>query len=123
MKKILFAALLCLPLSAIAANGHLDVIKFELVEGCSLAEHQAITADFNKWGADHGYRARVAVPIQNSDLNSFYWLGESADAATYGAAWDAWRDALADSDSVPAQLAARFAECSKNVSRNGYDLY
>lgn len=123
MKKLLLAALLCLPLSAIAANGHLDVIKFELVEGCSFAEHQAITADFNKWGADHGYRARVAAPIQNSDLSSYYWLGESADAATFGAAWDAWRDALADSGSVPAQLAERFAECSKNVSRNGYDLY
>lgn len=40
-----------------------------------------------------------------------------------GAAWDAWRDAQADSDSVPAQLAERFGECSRNISRNGYDLY
>ncbi len=48
MKKLLLAALLCLPFSAIAANGHLYAIKFEPVEGRSFAEHQAITADFNK---------------------------------------------------------------------------
>jgi hypothetical protein len=123
VRGLISAVLLCLPFSAIAANGHLDVIKFELVDGCSLADHQAITRDFNEWGKDYGYQARVAAPLQNDDLSSYYWLGESADAATYGGAWDAWRDALADSDSVPAGLAERFAECSKNISRAGYDLY
>jgi hypothetical protein len=122
VKKLLYTVLLCTPLSAFAA-GHLDVIKFELVEGCSFAEHQAITDDFNEWGADHGYRARVASPIQDTDLNSYYWLGESANAATYGAAWDAWRDSMSDPESTPAKLAARFAECSKELSRSGYDLH
>lgn len=123
MKKLLFTVLLCTPLSAFAADGHLDVIKFELNEGCSFADHQAITKDFNEWGADHGYHARVAVPLQNEDLNSYYWLGESANAAAYGAAWDAWRDGLSVADSVPAQLWARFRDCSVNVARHGYDLY
>lgn len=123
MKKLLFSVMLCAPLSAFAADAYLDVIKFELKEGCSLADHQAITKDFNEWGADHGYHARVAVPIQSTDLNSFYWLGESANAAAYGAAWDAWRDGLSDENSVPAQLWERFQDCSVNVSRQGYDLY
>lgn len=123
MKKLLFSVLLCAPLLALAADGYLDVIKFELKEGCSFADHQAITKDLNEWGADHGYHARVAVPLQNDDLNSYYWLGESANAAAYGAAWDAWRDGLAVEDSVPAQLWARFEDCSVNVSRHGYDLY
>lgn len=123
MKQILLSVLLCAPLTAFAANGHLDVIKFELKEGCTFAEHQAITEDFNEWGAENGYHARVAAPLQNEDLTFYYWLGESANAATYGAAWDTWRDALSDPNSVPAQLWARFEACSTNVGRWGYDLY
>jgi hypothetical protein len=123
MNRLFLASLLCFPLSAIAASAHLDVIKMELQEGCSLADLMEITNDFNEWGADHGYHARIAVALQNDDANAMYWLGESANAATFGAAWDTWRDAQADPESVPAQLSARFAECSNNVSRSGYDLY
>lgn len=34
-----------------------------------------------------------------------------------------WRDGLSDPDSVPAQLWARFQDCSTNTSRTGYDIY
>ena len=122
MRKIIFAVLLCTPLAAFAA-GHMDVIKMELKEGCSLAELVEITADFNQWGADYGYHARIAAPLQNDDLTHLYWLGESANAATFGAAWDAWRDAQSDVDTAAAQLGARFDECATNISRTGYDLY
>jgi hypothetical protein len=63
------------------------------------------------------------VPIQNDDLVSIFWVGRAANAAAFGAAWDAWRDALDDSGSVAAKLWARIEECSANQSRSGYDVY
>ena len=122
MRRTLLAALLCAPFSAFAA-GHLDVVKMKLNEDCSLAELLEITSDFNEWGAEHGYHARIAAPLQDEDLAHLYWMGESANTATFGAAWDVWRDAQADADSTPSKLAARFQGCTSNVSRHGFDLY
>lgn len=122
MKKFIISLILFAPLTTLAA-GHLDVIKLKLNEGCSLGELMEITSDFNEWGAGHGYHARVAAPLQDEDLAHLYWLGESANAATFGAAWDAWRDDLADPDSTPSQLWERFQDCSTNISRHGFDLY
>ena len=121
MKKLVLSILLFVP--ATLSASYLDVIKFELNEGCSFAEFMAITADFNRWGADNGYHARVAMPLQDTDLNSFYWLGEAENAAAFGKAWDTWRDGLADPDSTPAKLWDRFQACSTNMSRWGYDVY
>ena len=121
MKKILVAAILLLPLQVSAE--HMDVIQFKLHDDCSFDKYMAIVADFNEWGKAYGYQAKVAFPIQNDDLDHLYWLGTSANAAAFGKAWDAWRDALGDANSVPAKLSVRFAACNTNVSRTGYDLY
>jgi hypothetical protein len=122
MKKILIIALSVLPFVAYA--DHLDVIQFELKEGCSFSEYLEIKNDFNaNWGNKYGYSADVLSPLQSHDLTSLYWIGRSADAASFGRAWDAWRNETADSDSVAGKLQARFAECSKNVGRRSYDIY
>lgn len=122
MKKILFAALALLPLTA--AADHMDVIQFELKDGCSWEKYLQIKNDFNEqWGKKNGYQAEVIRPIQSHDLETLYWVGRSASAAAYGKAWDTWRDELTDPDSVAGKLAARFGECSMNVSRRGYDVY
>jgi len=63
------------------------------------------------------------VPIQNDDLVSIFWVGRAASAAAFGAAWDAWRDALPDSGSVAAKLWARIQKCSVNQSRSSYDIH
>jgi len=121
MKKIIVAIALLLPLQAVAE--HMDVIQFELKEGCSFGEYMEIVADFNKWGEDYGYETKIAVPLQNENLVSMYWLGTSANAAAFGKAWDAWRDAQSDANSTPAKLQARFSECEDNITRHGYDIY
>ena len=121
MKKLFLIMLLSLPIPAFAE--HMDVIEFKLLEGCSFDKYMAIVKDFNVWGKTVGYNAQVAVPLQSENLTSMYWLGTSADAATFGKAWDTWRDDLADPNSTPAKLWARFVECSANLSRNGYDVY
>ena len=122
MKKLLAIALFCLPASASAE--HMDVIQVQLNDGCSVARYVEITADFNaQWGKDHGYRAEIAVPLQSQDLASIFWIGRSANAQAFGAAWDAWRDALPDSKSVAAKLNARFEKCGVNQDRSGYDVY
>lgn len=101
----------------------MDVIEFKMLDGCSMEKYMAIVSDFNEWGEDYGYNAQIAIPLQSSNLTSYYWLGTSKDAASFGKAWDAWRDGLADDDSGPAKLAARFAECTENVGRRSYDLF
>lgn len=122
MRKLLFSLLLILPMSAFA--DYIDVIEVKLEDGCTLAEYLAIKDDFNsQWGSKNGYISEVLVPIQSQNLVSLYWVGRAANAAAFGKAWDIWRDGQANPDSVPARLWARFAACSTNVSRRGYDVY
>ena len=123
MKNLLFiVALFALPLSAGAE--YMDVIQVTLNEDCSVQQYVQIKNDFNEqWGKNNGYRAEIAVPIQNDDLVSIFWVGRAASAAAFGAAWDAWRDALPDSGSVAAKLWARIQKCSVNQSRSSYDIH
>jgi hypothetical protein len=103
---------------------HLDVLVFDLQDGCTVPEYMAIVEDFNAWGKDYDYRTEVAVPLQSDDLSTLYWMGRSPNAAAFGRAWDSWRDAQSDSSSVPARLQARFNECANpNSARRGYDVY
>lgn len=121
MKKILIAAVFLFPINAVAE--HMDVIEFKMKDECSFGEYMEIVTDFNEWGKDYGYQAKIAFPLQSNNLTSVYWLGTSANAATFGKAWDAWRDSLSDTDSVPAKLQARFSACGENLGRRGYDVY
>lgn len=124
MKKLTLAALAATAFAAPAqAGGHLDVIAFTINEGCDFATVVAITNDFNTWGAQYGYQARILMPIQSNDLETHFWVGESANAAAYGAAWDAWRTGLWQQGSGPQALGARFDQCTTNVRRAGYDIY
>ena len=101
----------------------MDVIEFELLEGCSFSKYMEIVNDFNEWGTSFGYRAEIAVPVQSDNLTSMYWLGTSANAASFCKTWDAWRYAMDDPDSEPAKLRARFSNCEENLGRHGYDIY
>jgi hypothetical protein len=121
MKRLLAAMLLILPVTSMA--DHLDVIETKLKDGCTFSSYLAIVKDFNEWGKGYGYKAEVLMPIQRANLESFFWVGRSANAGVFGKAWDAWRDAQANPDSVPAKLEARLEACSTSVSRSGYDAY
>ena len=102
----------------------MDVIEVELKDGCSFDQYMEIAKDFNsEWAAGTGYSSRVAMPLQSDNLTSLYWIGETENAATFGAVWDKWRDELGDPDSVAAKLWARFEACSTNDARWGYDVY
>jgi hypothetical protein len=107
-----------------ASAEYMDVIEVKLLEGCSFETYMQITNDFNnEWGKANNYTSKVAMPLQSDDLESFYWIGTTKDAATFGKAWDTRRDALSNPDSQPAKLWARFQVCSVNVGRWGYDAY
>lgn len=122
MKKMFLALLLFVPMAASAE--YMDVIEFKLLEGCSFDKYMEIVNDFNNnWGKANDYTSRVAMPLQNENLVSMYWLGTTKDAATFGKAWDTWRDGLSDPDSTPAKLWERFQACSANLGRWGYDIY
>lgn len=122
MKKILLIALLSLPLPALA--DFMDVIEFKLKEGCEFSDYLEIVADFNdNWASKHAYRTEIAAPVQSNNLESLYWVGRAVNAETFGAAWDAWRNELADDDSMASELSDRFSECTENIGRRGYDTY
>lgn len=122
MKKLLCAAA-CALAPGLASAEHWDVIAFEMTGECTFDEYMEIVADFNEWGAEYGYNAKVAAPLQSDDLTTYFWIGSSANAAAFGAAWDAWRDDLSDSNSTPSKLWARFQKCETNKQRTGYDVY
>lgn len=126
MKKLLILAFV---LTALVAPGavradHLDVIYVTLQADCSLPEYLAIVEDFNKWGEEYGYRTEIAVPIQSDSVGTLVWVGRSKNAEAFGRAWDAWRDAQADPESVPAKINARFEQCNEPFTvRKGFDTY
>jgi hypothetical protein len=121
MKKLIALALLALPMAATA--DHLDVIEFKMQQGCDFAKYMAIVKDFNEWGKGFGYQAEILMPLHRANLETMYWIGRTADAEAFGKAWDAWRDALSNADSVPAKLWARFGACTVNLNRAGFDSY
>lgn len=122
MKRLIGSMLLLL--ASVSHADHLDVIAFTLDEDCSLTTYVEIVDDFNEWGEAYGYQAEIAAPMFNEDLDTHYWLGRSPSTETFGKAYDAWTDALADEDSVPARLNARFAECGDgNDARRAYRMY
>jgi hypothetical protein len=106
-----------------ASAEHWDVLASEMTGQCTLPEYMKIVSDFNVWGTEHGYSTKIAMPLQQENMTTFFWVGTTVDAATFGAAWDAWRDAQSDPDSTPAKLQARFDKCSTTLSRSGYDVY
>lgn len=122
MTKTIACMLLTLPL--VASADYLDVIETKLNDGCSFEKQLQITKDFNEqWAAKYGYRAELLMPIQSQNLTSIYWVGRTKDAATFGKAWDAWRNELSDPNSVAGKLSARFEACGTNLARRGYDVY
>ena len=123
MKKLILVVFCWVPYAALA--DHLDVIQMTIGEDCSVAEYVSIMQDFNEqWAKDYGYVAELAVPLQSQDLVSVFWVGRSANAEAFGKAWDAWRDAQSDADSLAARLQARFNACGElNSARRSYDTY
>jgi len=122
VRKLVIASLILFPLSA--AADHMDVIEVTLKDGCTVEEYVAIAKDFNdQWAKKYGYHSEVAVPVQNEQLTSIYWLGRSASTEAFGKAWDAWRDQTRDANSVAGKLQERFTKCSENKARSGFDLY
>jgi len=121
MKKLLAVLLLACPATAMA--DYLDVIEFKLDESCTLSAYLEIVNDFNAWGKEYGYKAEVWSPLMRDNLQTIFWVGRSKDAETFGNAWDSWRDAQANPDSVPARLWARMSKCETNLHRAGFDTY
>lgn len=119
VRRLLAALLLLTPVAGVA--DHVDVIEVKLT--CEMDEYMAVVRDFNAWAEDHGYQAEIAVKHFHADPGTLIWAGRSANAKAFGKAYDAWRNAQADSESVPAKLNARFAECSEIVGRRSYDVY
>jgi len=119
VKRLIAALLLSIPV--VATADHADVIEFKLT--CDFNEYMAIVQDFNAWGKDHGYQTEIAVKHFHPNPGTLIWAGRSANAKTFGKAWDAWRNAMSDPESVPSKLNARFAKCSDIVSRRSYDVY
>ncbi len=123
MKKILAVLILLLPTSLLA--DHLDVIPVTLQEDCSLGTYLAIAKDFNEqWGKENGYIAEVAVPIQSDTLDRMFWLGRSANAAAFGAAYDKWIAESADPNTTAGKLWRRLQDCQEPLTaRRGYLLH
>ena len=122
MKKLLLIVALLLPGPAMANT--LDVITSKLKDGCTFGTYLGITRDFNEsWGKANGYTAQVMLPVHSSDSRMIVWVGNTASAQAFGKAWDVWRNAMANSNSVEAKLQARFDACSTQISRASYDSY
>jgi hypothetical protein len=122
MKKLLIGAAVAAA-STFAQAAHMDVIAFQMTGECSFGEYMEVVGDFNEWAEPHGYSTQILMPLASDDLQTHFWVGTSADSATFGAAYDMWMQGLADDDSTPADLNERLAECSTLTARSSYLSY
>jgi hypothetical protein len=122
MKTILSLLLLALPI--VASADYVDVIEFKLNQGCRLDTQLQVAKDFNaQWGAKYGYRAEILAPLEPRNLSSFYWIGRTKNAETFGRAWDTWRSESQDPNSVAGKLLSRYNSCATGISRREYEIY
>ncbi|MEQ8263380.1 hypothetical protein [Pseudohaliea sp.] len=119
MKKMAIAAAL-LSASALSQAEHKDIIAFKMTGECSWGEYMKVVEDFNGWANPRGYNAQIFMPHDDSDLETYYWVGTSADFAAFGTAYDEWMAGLMAGDSEPQKLNDRFAKCVVNHSRSSY---
>jgi hypothetical protein len=122
MKKLLTGAALFAAATAAHAE-YLDVIAFQMTGECTFAEYMETVNEFNEWAEPRGYTAQVLMPLSSDNLQTYYWVGTSADAAVFGKAYEEWLDGMGDSKSAPSRLNARFGECVNNMSRSSYHAY
>lgn len=119
MRKLIALMLLALPMASHA--DYVDVIAWKLKDGCSMSQYLQIVKDFNElWAREYGYHAEVLVPVQSSEVTTYFWVGRVANGAAFGKGLDAWTAAQADANSMPAKLMARLRECATNERRAGY---
>jgi hypothetical protein len=122
MKTILALMLAGLPM--IASADYVDVIEFRLNQSCPLETQLQVARDFNaQWGEKLGYRAEILAPLEPRSLSSFYWVGRTKNAETFGRAWDTWRSEIRDPNSVAGRLLSRYNACATGISRRGYEIY
>lgn len=121
LQTLAMSALVILGAASVNA-AHKDVIENEFKDGCTHAKLMPTVKAFNEWAEPYGYQAEIFVPVQSSNQETFYWVGTSADFATFGKAFDAWLAGI-DDGSTPAKLAADFDACTTNVSRQGFMTY
>jgi len=118
MKRII--GIMFLLTSSVSFADHLDVIGFTLDEDCSFSDYMEIVGDFNAWGEERGYQTEIAAPVHHDNMQTYYWIGRSANGETFGKAYDEWVAGLFDEDSGPYALNERFRDCAINDSRRSY---
>lgn len=119
MRNLAIAAAL-LSASTLSQAAHKDVIAFKMTGDCNWSEYMEVVGDFNDWATPLGYNAEIFMPHDADDLETYYWVGTSADFTAFGAAYEKWMAGVMAGDSDPARLNDRLAECMQNESRSSY---
>ena len=119
--RILLSAVLLMAAPQAASADYVDVITNKMNPDCTMEKYLAAVEEFRGVMTAQGYTytVEILVPIEGSDLSSVFWVGRTADFATFGAEYTKWLAALDDSRSPEAKVNAKLNKCATNVSRSG----
>jgi hypothetical protein len=105
----------------LAANAqYVDAISNKLIGGCTLDQYLVAVGEFRgvMKSEGYGYTVEIMQPL-TGELGAIWWVGRTADLATYAADYTRWEKALANAGSPEAKVNAKLDACAENVSRQG----
>ena len=119
--RILLGAVLLLAGPQVASADYVDVITNKLSSDCTMVKYMATVEEFRGVMTAQGYTytVEILVPVESSDLSNVFWVGRTADFATFGAEYTKWLAALGKSGSPEAKVNANMNKCATSQSRSG----
>jgi hypothetical protein len=119
--RLLLSAAILLAGSQAANADYVDVITNEMNPDCTMEQYLETVEEFRGVMTAQGYTytVEILVPVEGENLSSVYWVGRTADFATFGAEYTKWLAGIAKSGSPEAKMNAKLNKCATNLSRSG----
>jgi hypothetical protein len=104
----------------VARADYLDVITTRLGD-CSLEKYLTLVDEFRgvMKQQKYPYTVEIAVPLINNDLDAVYWIGRTADLASFATGVTRWEGEIAKKGTPEAKVNEKLDACGENVSRSG----
>lgn len=121
MIRGLFLSIAILTAPIAAGAQYVDVIVNSMNDGCPLDKYLGHVEEFRgvMKSENYSYTVEILQPLMGDDVSVIYWVGRTADLATFGAEYTRWEQALENAGSPESKVNAKLNECTTNVSRSG----
>ena len=100
---------------------YLDVITTRLGD-CSQEKYLELVDEFRgvMKSQKYSYMVEIAIPLINDQMDVVFWIGRTADFATFGQEYSRWEKAVATGGTPEAKMNDKLNSCGENLTRSGH---